>query len=117
MQRFPLSILFVLFAFASCKQKTHSDLIVGTWKLSVDKEERKITFYKDLTMQMTSSESMGEKKSGTYKLVHDGKYLDTYEKGRSDTDELEIISINDTTMQLRATKESRLILLTREVVK
>ena len=117
MHRLLPSLLLIIFALASCKPKTNSDLIIGTWKLNVDKEVRKITFYKDLTMQMTSSQDMTENKSGTYKLVHDGKYLDTYEKGRSDTDELEIISINDTTLQLRTTKDPRVIVLTRDNVK
>jgi hypothetical protein len=113
MKRILISLLMVLFVFVSCKQKTREEMIVGTWKLNVDKEERKITFYKDLTMEMTSSASMKDHSNGTYKLVHDGKYLDTWEKGRSDTDELEIISINETSFQLRNAKDSRLITLTR----
>lgn len=116
MHRLPISLLLILIAFASCKPKTNGDLIVGAWKLKIDKEVRTITFYKDLTMQMTSSESM-ENKSGTYKLVHDDKYLDTYERGRSDTDELEIMSINETTLQLRNPKDSHVLVLTRENVK
>ena len=114
MARLFFSFLIALLLLNSCKPKSRDELIVGTWKLNIDNDDRKITFYKDLTMEMASTGSMRDKSSGTYKLVHDGKYLDTWEKGHSDADELEIISMNETTLQLRNTKDSHLLTLTRD---
>ena len=116
-----LVVLSVLFAFISCKPKTREELIVGTWKVDIEatkkatppgkpapvrgeQDEMKITFYKDMTTQMSRKGMDGgqqEQKSGTYKLVHDGKYLDIMEQGRDKTEEAEIVELTNNIMRIR----------------
>lgn len=118
MSRCFLYLLLFLFVIASCKPKTRDELIVGTWKVDVEatkkglppgkdapignKDEMKIICYKDMTTQMVRTGPGGpNNKNGTYKLVHDGKYLDIMEEGREKPEEAEIVELTESTTRLR----------------
>jgi len=99
-------ILFLIIFIVSCKQKSRSELIIGTW----DNGKQEMIFFKDNTAVIKRTDEDTFSFRSTYKLINNEKFIELqYENGNHN--EAEILELTNKTLKLR--NDTIVIILTK----